>query len=67
MTCFDDDSSCSATCFDDDSSCSVTCFDDDSRVLLEVRAHTRQQEMAENGNLWNSVEKHEEGVQLRIS
>ena len=24
-------------------------------VLLNVRAHTRQQEMAQNGNLWNSA------------
>ena len=25
------------------------------RVLLKARARTRQQEMAQNGNLWNSV------------
>ena len=32
------------------------------RVQLKVQAHTRQQEIAPNGNLWNLVQKHDEGV-----
>ena len=35
---------------------SALCFDDDSgSVLLKVRAHTRQQKMAQIGDLWNSA------------
>ena len=35
---------------------SATCFDDDSGSgATEIRAHTRQQQMAQNGNLWNSM------------
>ena len=37
------------------------------RMLLKVQAHTREQEIAQNGNLWNSAQKHEEGEQLRMS
>ena len=37
------------------------------RVLLKVQAYTYQQEIAPNGNLWNSAHKHREIVQLRMS